>query len=461
MKPVLKICFLANFSKTYFFHAIASELSKQHDVQVFWITTNRGLFDFLVNHYPTEQALLINKDQLDKITEVVGDYKINELIYGDRVLRHDKLEGQKWLTVIQRPIYNFIQQQKIQYVFGEITWAHEVLIHRMCKKNSELNCTFLNPHVVRLPNDRFAFFEDERQSVIHQLEQPEQFFDQVLKVKKPDYLGINDRRLKKANSISGRMDRIRRFLTNENIDKKDPTILANGKARFRTRSLEELYKETYKLISREPFERFKEQAYIFVGLHKQPEASVDVFGRYTEDQFQNIINIWRVLPPGWKLLIKEHTNAIGDRKPAFYKELAALPNVHFVDEQTDSYQLIHGAKAVVTITGTIALEAALMGVPALTFAPVFFNQLNNCHHLTLSDLITCSSIIGLIDDLRSRPDNRLAFTNFLLNHSFVGTFSDPISNQKILEQTNIKNIAKAFAQVLRLVQEPQVAIQSE
>jgi len=461
MKPAIKICFLANFSKTYFFHEIVSELSKQYAVQVFWIVTNSTLFDFLKNHYPAAQLLLINKDQLNSASEAVGDYKINELIYGDRVLRHDKLEGQKWLTAIQHPIYNFIQQQKIQYIFGEITWAHEVLIHRMCRQNSELNCVFLNPHVVRLPNDRFAFFEDERQSVIYKPDRPEKFFDQILKVKKPDYLHINDRRLKKANSISGRVDRIRRFLTNENIDKKDPTILANGKARFRTRSLEEFYKETYKLIKREPFEKFKEQPYIFVGLHKQPEASVDVFGRYAEDQYQNIVNIWRVLPPGWKLLVKEHTNAIGDRKPSFYNDLAALPNVHFVDEQTDSYQLIRGAKAVVTITGTIALEAALMEVPALTFAPVFFNQLNSCHHLTLSDLSSCSSIIDLIKEIRSRQDNRLTFTNFLLNHSFVGTFSDPVSNENILEPKNIKNITKAFAQVLQLTEQQQAATLNE
>ena len=457
MKSTLKICFLANFSKTYFFHEIACELSEQYAVQVFWITSNRKLFDFLNKHYPVEQILLINKDCIAEEAEVVGDYKINELVYGDRVLRHDKVEGQNWLRSIQKPIYDFIQQAQIRSIFGEITWAHEVLVHRMCKQHYELNCKFLNPHVVRLPNNRFAFFEDERQSIIYEINRPEKSFGQVLEVKKPDYLHINDRRLKKANSIEGRMDRIRRFLTNENIDKKDPTVLANGKARFQTRSLEELYKEVYKLSKREPFERFKDRPYIFIGLHKQPEASVDVFGRYTEDQYQNIINIWRVLPPGWNLLIKEHTNAIGDRKLSFYNELAALPNVHFVHEKTDSYQLIQEAKAVVTITGTIALEAALMGVPALTFAPVFFNRLNACHHLTLSDLSHYNSIADLIDEIHALPDNRLTFTNFLLNHSFIGTFSDPISNQKILERENIFNITVAFAHVLELIHQPEMA----
>ena len=102
-----------------------------------------------------------------------------------------------------------------------------------------------------------------------------------------------------------------------------------------------------------------------------------------------------------------------------------------------------------------------MGVPALTFAPVFFNRLHGCHHLTLSDLSRYASIDDLIREIRSRPDNRLAFTSFLLNNSFVGTFSDPISNQKILERDNIVQVAQAFAQVLQLTHEPEVAVLNE
>ncbi|MEM1318606.1 MAG: hypothetical protein AAGG75_00050 [Bacteroidota bacterium] len=441
-------CFIANFSKTYFFHAIAQKL-QERGRQIYWITTNRRLYDFLCEHYDKKVILLINWDHLGKDQPAVGDYQLHELLYGDRVLRYSKEEGLRWLCNIQRPLYDFFATHQIEVTFGELTWAHEILIHRMLRKEEALKGRFLNPHVVRIPNRRFAFFEDERQSVIYTGQWPRQRYQEVLEVKKPDYLRINDKRLKRANSLMGRLDRVKRLVTNENMDKKDPTLLNHIGLRLKTRSQEELYKETYRTIQREVLEDFDGEPYVFLGLHKQPEASVDVFGRYYEDQFQNIQNIWRILPLGWKLLVKEHTNAIGDRQPAFYRRLQQLPNVHFVQEQTDAYRLIRGAELVVTITGTIAYEAALMGIPALTFAPVFFNRLHGCRQLTLQMISELDDLRTLIEELRAEGDNRLEFTNYLLNNSFDGLFSDPISNQAILDPKNVEQVSEAFEHVLQ------------
>ncbi|MEM9820733.1 MAG: hypothetical protein AAF985_06660 [Bacteroidota bacterium] len=442
------ICFIANFSKTYFFHAIAQELIN-HKLDIYWVCSNQKLNDFLLAHYPTSNIFYFNRNRIGKVHTAIDDFKINELLYGDRVLKHDKEEGQQLLTNIQAPIYQFLKVNQISYVFGELTWAHEVLIFRMIQKRKELNCQFLNPHVVRIPNDRFAFFNDENQSQFLDLPKTEANFSEIIKIRKPDYLKINDQRLKEASSVWGRLDRIKRLITNENMDRKDPTHLSNPKARFSTRSKEEWYRETYKSIERKSFDLFKGQKYVFIGLHKQPEASVDVFGRYVENQHQNIMDIWRVLPPGWQLLVKEHSNAIGDRSPQFYKSLADLPNVHFIHEKTDSYQVIHAAQLVVTITGTIAYEAALMQVPAFTFAPTFFNRLNCCRHITVQDLNRCSSLQELIDELKAQEDNRLDFSNYLFNHSFPGIFSDPVSNPAILNEDNVITVSKAFVKVIK------------
>lgn len=455
------ICFVANFSKTFFFHEIAQELVK-HDVSIYWVCCNLKLYDFLLEHYSDENIFFFNRNASVRHEVPLDDFKINELLYGDRVLCHDKAEGKNLLTNIQRPIYNFIKEHQIRFIFGELTWAHEVLIYRIAKKRKELNCRFLNPHVVRIPSDRFAFFVDESQAQLLELAEPKTAFSEIIKVKKPDYLKINDQRLKTASSIWGRLDRIKRLITNENIDKKDPTHLSNTKARLSTRSKEEWYRETYKAIDRKDFEIFKNQKFVFIGLHKQPEASVDVFGRYVEDQYQNICNIWRVLPPGWQLLIKEHSNAIGDRGPQFYKSLAALPDVHFVHESTDSYQLIRAAQLVVTITGTIAYEAALMQIPALTFAPTFFNKINYCRQITVGELNQCSSLEDIAEELKEQEDNRLHFSNYLFNHSFPGTFSDPKSNPAILNEDNVVTVSNAFLKIIESVEKkisPKYSIQ--
>ncbi len=442
------ICFIANFSKTYFFHAIAEELAR-YNTTVYWITSNQKLYNFLIEAYGEDAVLLINRDT--PRNEPIDDFKLNELVFGDRVLRHDVENGLSFLRNIQVPIYKFLKENKVRFVFGEITWSQEILIHRICSKRKELNCTFLNPHVVRIPNDRFAFFTDEVQATFFEVNKEYPVTNLKLEVKKPTYLKINDGRLKKANSILGRLDRIRRWITNENIDKKDPTLLHKGIARLKTRTQEESNKEIYKFVKRKTFEEVNNAPYIFVGLHKQPEASVDVFGRYYEDQALNIVNLWRALPEGWNLLVKEHTNAIGDRSLRFYKDLQALPNIYFVNEKTDSYQLIRNAKAVATITGTIAYEAALMQVPALTFAKVFFNKLNHCKRITIEELKNCENLKIIIDALEKKEDNRTDFSNYILHNTFEGTFSDPISNESIMQKDNVQLVSAAFLNVMNVV----------
>ncbi len=440
------VCFIANYSFTYLFHHIAETLA-QENIKTHWIVNNKNLYDFLKSNYDESSILYISRDDF-KATDVepLDDYKLNELIYGDRVLRHEPQNGLNFLTNIQRPIYDFLKKHNTEMVMGELTWAHEVLIHRMCKRRTELNCTFLNPHVVRIPDNRFAFFTDERQSVLFEVNK-EEYCDTPIEAKKPDYLKINDKTIKKGSSLAGRIKRASKFFTNENIEPLDPTLIVNQNKRFEICTREEINRVRYKSIERVPFDKDTTGPYIFLGLHKQPESTVDIFGRYYEDQLQNIKNIWRALPQGWKLLVKEHTNAIGDRTPDWYKTIQALPGVELVIETTNSYELIQNAELVATITGTVAYEAALMGVPSITFAPVFFNKVNTCRQITLEDLSN-SSLDEIAADLKGQEDNRLKFSNYLLQNSFIGKFYDPQTTGISLSPENVEDVSAAVAFVI-------------
>lgn len=442
----MNICILSNFTKSYFYHEFLKELPDE--IQVYWIAVNRKIYKFLKAEYTPERVLMINRDHFQKTNAPIDDFKLNELIYGDRVLRYEPQNGLQFLQNIQAPIYDFFKKNEIKFVFGEVTWAHEVLVHRMCAKRQELNCTFLNPHVIRIPNNRFAFFTDERQSEFFRKQKAKDWNGKVLEVKKPSYLKLNDKILKKNNSIKGRLNRVKRFLTNENIDKKDPTLLANGKWRFQSRTMEEVNKEVYKTVKRVDFQEVKNIPYVFIGLHKQPEASVDVLGRYYEDQFQNIQNLWRALPQGWNLLVKEHTNAIGDRDLKFYKALQSLPNLYLIDEKANSWEIIRNAQLTATISGTIALEAALMQQPAVTFAPTFFNRLNYCRQISLEDLQYCTNLQEIAEDLKNVEDNRLEYAAHVIRNSFEGNFIDPIADQTAMDEENLKLIARAIQEVV-------------
>lgn len=445
-KSKANICFVANFYKTFLFHEIAKKLS-HNGVGIFWIVTKLDQYHFLKNHYPIENILYINRSFSIKTTETVDDFRLNELVYGDRVFKYDLQNGLNFLSNIQKPIYDFISNNAIRFVFGEITWAHELLIQRMAQKRKELNCLYLECSLVRIPNNRFAFFTDDSQNEMLEFNEPV-VVNEIIKLEKPAYLKLNDKIMKKNSSVLARLHRIKRFFSGENIEKNDPNVLIHKPTRLKVTSKEEYNKIAYKRIETIKFDQIERVPYIFLGFHKQPEASIDVSGRYYEDQALNIINLWRLLPQGWKIVLKEHTNAIGDRSYNFYKKLLAYPNIVMVNETTDSKKLIANAQLVATVTGTIAYEAALMKVPAITFAKVFFNRINYCRHVTLHDLINYDSLSTLVNELKSQEDNRLAFSQYLMENTFDGYISDHFTDPTVMDESNIDILSIAFMKLI-------------
>lgn len=445
----MNICFISNFSKTYLQAAIGKEL-KNHGIGVYWIATNQKLTDYLIDEFGARKVLLISRENIDQHTPAIGEFKINELIYGDRILRHDPQGGFDFLKNIQLPIYNFLRTNNIRKVFGEITWAHELLIHRICKIHKELNCQFLNPHVVRIPNERFAFFTDEHQSNMLEMEDTIENSWKVIEAKPPNYLAINKKIKSKESSLLGKLDRVKRFVANKDVDKNDPTLLVNNKLRLQNSAQEEFNKLEYKKIKKTLFKPESERPFVFVGLHKQPEASVDVLGRYYEDQFQNINNLWRALPSGWDLIIKEHAVAIGDRSSSFYKKLQALPNVYLVDENVPSYEIIKKASLVATVSGSIAYEAALMDVPSVTFAPCFFNGLNACTQIKLEHLSRFD--LGQISNMLSQKTSNINyFSKRLYKNTFEGNVLDPVTDPSVLDKENIEKLLDAYLGAISLI----------
>lgn len=445
MNKSVNICFVANFYKTFLFHELSIKLAKM-EVNTFWVVTKLEQYDFLKQHYATANILYINRSFIKKTNRVVGDFRLNELVYGDRVFKHELKNGLNFLTNIQKPVYDFLFQNNIRFVFGEITWAHELLIQRITKQCTELTCLYLEPSVIRIPNHRIAFFTDDSQNNMLEFDEP--VYNEIIKLEKPSYLKINDKIVAKQSSIKAKLSRLKRFLTGENIEANDPNVIIKNYLRFKVMGGEELNRLTYKQIKTIDFSEVENENYIFIGFHKQPEASIDVSGRYYDDQSQNVINLWRLLPQGWKIVLKEHTNAIGDRPYSFYKKLLAYPNIVMVHATTDSKKLIEKSKLVVSVTGTIAYEAALMKIPAITFARVFFNRINYCRYVTLNELVNYDNLNTLVNEIKSQPDNRLEYSNYLMKNTFEGYVSDYVTDQTVMDSENIEKLCNVFMKLI-------------
>lgn len=441
------IVFIANFSKTEVFKRVARVL-ESYGANVFWIVTNTKIRDDLVECFGLGNVLYIPKDnERDPIIQELRISKINDIVANDRHLKYDLNGGKQYLRSIQFPIERFLIQNGISFVFGEVTWAHEILIYRLCKHPALTGVQFLNPHSIRIPNGRFAFYTDDSMSNIYEAYNSNNTpgYENFL-VEKPAYLKRNDAINKSSRSISVIFKKILLFISGHNKDPYDPTILNNRRIVLLMRVKEILNGFLYLKFFVKDLKQPPKGNYVFLPLHKQPESSIDVAGRFYENQSQNIFNIWRTLPDGWKLVIKEHSNAIGDRELGFYKSLQKLPDVYFVDEAVDSEILIRASKFVVTVSGTSALEASLFGIPSLTFADCYFNRFSSCRKISLDDLNNCNTITDLLEE--PCLENVKEVKKYVMDYSFKGVIADPISTPTCLDDINISDIAFGIKSVI-------------
>lgn len=118
-----------------------------------------------------------------------------------------------------------------------------------------------------------------------------------------------------------------------------------------------------------------QQRYAFFPLHTEPEVSLLVYGRPYVNQIEIIRMLAMSLPADMTLVVKEHPWMVGKRSLSSYKKILNIPRVQFVDPQLDARTLILGATLVCVVTGSVALEAAILGKPVVTFGDCPYNLL--------------------------------------------------------------------------------------
>lgn len=443
---IKSICFIANHKLTYFYNEIALGL-KSNGVSIYWIVPSPKQYVWLSKIYSPENLLLIDLNASK--SEAIGDFNIHELLYSDRSLKYDMSIGHEYLVNIQKPIFEFIQKNNISYVFGETTWSFEVLIHRVITKTT-LKCKFLSFTGIRIPTGRFAFFEDEGMNKIleiNHLNKNKNLVTREIRLETPDYLKKNDQLLKKRNSTKSLLSSLWNFITFKNADKGNPSRpkqLVVIKKRWDTF----FNRRHFKSLTTIPINNINDP-FVFVTLHQQPEASVDIVGMYYDDQKQNIINLWRKLPLGWKLVVKEHSNSVGCRGSEFFKEIINLPNLILAKETESSIKYLEKCRLVVSVSGTVCYEALLLDKVSFLFGEPFFVGYGHCYNITLSDIKKCDNLESLIIEMKKlNQPSKDVLIEFVLNNSFEGIISNPESNLECMSDNNILKIANAIKHVI-------------
>jgi hypothetical protein len=122
--------------------------------------------------------------------------------------------------------------------------------------------------------------------------------------------------------------------------------------------------------------------YVVFFLHYQPEESTLPRGGIFAQQLIAISKLRSITPADVSVLVKEHpsmfrydhTLSIVVRNSQFYDFIKRLRGVYVVPQETDTFTLIDNARAVATITGTVAIEALARGKPVICFGEAYYKH---------------------------------------------------------------------------------------
>lgn len=124
--------------------------------------------------------------------------------------------------------------------------------------------------------------------------------------------------------------------------------------------------------------------YVYFPLHYEPERTTNPDGGTFHDQLRALAQLRAFVPSSIAICVKEHPSQFNarmighqGRTARFYNTVTAISGVHLVAETVSSAKLILNAQAVATISGTVALEAAILGKRGLVFGGAWFDGCPN------------------------------------------------------------------------------------
>ena len=121
--------------------------------------------------------------------------------------------------------------------------------------------------------------------------------------------------------------------------------------------------------------------YVYFPLPTVPEASTLIRSPQYYDCLSLIKSLSIELPLDWKLVVKEHPGMLGKRPLDFYKKIL-IYNVHLLCYNFPTDQIITNAKAVITQTGSTAMESVARGVKTITLGSTITNIIDGVFSLT-------------------------------------------------------------------------------
>lgn len=117
-----------------------------------------------------------------------------------------------------------------------------------------------------------------------------------------------------------------------------------------------------------------DQPYVFFPLVVEPETTLQCEAPMSDNQLCLIDWLAKTVPPGWKVVVKEHPGFTYPRPRFFWEQIERYPNVEIAAIYESGEQLAQRARVVTVINGTLGMQAASAGIPVLAFSPYWWGH---------------------------------------------------------------------------------------
>jgi len=121
----------------------------------------------------------------------------------------------------------------------------------------------------------------------------------------------------------------------------------------------------YNALKNFNYDELPKGKFVLFPLQMQPELAIDVLAPYTNNQIETARQIAMSLPQDYTLVVKEHPIMVGRRRPDYLEKIQRLPNVKLINYNIKTQEILPKCSGIIVTTGSIIIEAALMGVPVI------------------------------------------------------------------------------------------------
>lgn len=159
---------------------------------------------------------------------------------------------------------------------------------------------------------------------------------------------------------------------------------------------------------------FPSQSFFFWTLHYRPEGSGLVLGLGKDEL--SLVNLvaQELQESNQVLIVKENPFMYGTRNRKDIRRILTNSNVHFARRYSSSKNWIKNSRAVIGISGSSLLEAALLDVPSFAFGkPEFLSCVWSQNEMTFSDFVKrCTS-----NQIRPRKSELRNYMRYIFRNS--------------------------------------------